>query len=91
MTEGLKLVSDAAEKGWKIKTLVFGKSLASEIELKQRVDMLAAKVLASAGQELFTNRGLIRAARKELVQRRGKDFKYSALLGDRLPPLDYRN
>ena len=53
--------------------------------------LLAAKVLAAAGQELFVNRRLIDDARRELLQRRGKDFKYSALLGDRLPPLDYRN
>ncbi len=53
--------------------------------------LLAAKVLAAAGQELFTNRELVDEARRELLQRRGKDFKYSALLGDRLPPLDYRN
>ncbi len=52
MAEGLKLVSDAVEKGWNVKTLVFGKSLASEIELKQRVDMLAAKVLAKGGDIL---------------------------------------
>jgi len=52
MAEGLKLVSDAVEKGWNVKTLVFGKSLASEIELKQRVDMLAAKVLANGGDIL---------------------------------------
>jgi len=52
--------------------------------------LLAAKVLASTGQELFGNPGLIKAARSELEQRRGRDFKYAALLGERLPPLDYR-
>lgn len=52
--------------------------------------LLAAKVLASTGQELFGNPVLIEAAHSELLQRRGKDFKYAALLGDRLPPLDYR-
>ena len=53
--------------------------------------LLAAKVLASAGQELFSNPDLIAASRDELMRRRGKDFKYAALLGDREPPLDYRN
>ena len=53
--------------------------------------LMAAKVLASAGQELFTNKGLINDARVELKRRQGDDFKYSALLGDREPPLDYRN
>lgn len=52
--------------------------------------LLAAKVLAATGQELFSNRAVIKDARRELLQRRGKDFKYAALLGDRLPPLDYR-
>jgi aminobenzoyl-glutamate utilization protein B len=33
---------------------------------------------------------LIVAAKAELKERVGKDFKYKALLGDRLPPLDYR-
>jgi TrmH family RNA methyltransferase len=52
MAEGLKLVSDAVEKGWNVKTLVFAKSLANEVDLKQRVDMLAAKVLANGGDIL---------------------------------------
>jgi multidrug efflux pump subunit AcrA (membrane-fusion protein) len=30
-------------------------------------------------------------ARQERIQRVGKDFNYIPLLGDRLPPLDYRN
>jgi aminobenzoyl-glutamate utilization protein B len=53
--------------------------------------MLATKVLAEAGQELFSNRELIHQATDELRRKRGKDFKYAALLGDREPPLDYRN
>ena len=52
--------------------------------------LMAAKVLAASGQELFTNPDLIKAAQRELQRRRGKDFQYSALLGDREPPLDYR-
>ena len=52
--------------------------------------VMAAKVLAATGQELFTNSKLIGQAQTELKRRQGKDFKYSALLGDREPPLDYR-
>jgi len=52
LAEGLKLVSDAVENGWTIKTLIFGKNLANEVDLKQRVDMLAAKVLANGGDIL---------------------------------------
>jgi len=53
--------------------------------------LMAAKVLAATGQELFSNQNIINAAQIELKRRQGKDFKYAALLGDRKPPLDYRN
>jgi len=52
MAEGLKLVSDAVEKGWTVKTLIYGKRLAGEVALKQRVDDLAAKVHARGGDIL---------------------------------------
>ena len=52
--------------------------------------MLAAKVIALSGDELFRNPRLIRSAREEFVKNRGVDFTYEALLGDREPPLDYR-
>lgn len=52
--------------------------------------MLAARLLAQTGTDLFTNPDLISAAQQELETRRGADFEYSALLGDRQPPLDYR-
>ena len=50
----------------------------------------AAKVLALAAIELFDNPALRAAAKNELDRRRGKDFEYVPLLGDRKPPLDYR-
>jgi aminobenzoyl-glutamate utilization protein B len=52
--------------------------------------MLAAKVIALSGDELFRDPSLIRSARAEFVKNRGVDFDYQALLGDREPPLDYR-
>lgn len=52
MAEGLKLVSDAVEKGWTVKTLIYGKRLADEVALKQRVDDLAAKVHVRGGDIL---------------------------------------
>ncbi len=52
--------------------------------------LLAAKVMAEAAAELFTNTERIDRARQEFEQRRGDDFRYEALLGDRAPPLDYR-
>lgn len=52
---------------------------------------VAAKTLALAAIELFRNEELRSAARQEFDDRRGPDFHYEALLGDRPPPLDYRN
>jgi aminobenzoyl-glutamate utilization protein B len=52
---------------------------------------VAAKTLALAAIELFENPELRAAAKAEFIDRRGEDFVYGALLGDRSPPLDYRN
>ena len=51
---------------------------------------VAAKTLTLAAIELFQNVELRAAARAEFEQQRGGDFVYEALLGDRPPPLDYR-
>jgi len=52
--------------------------------------LLAAELLAVTAVELIEHPETIAAARAELVARRGADFHYEALLGDRAPPLDYR-
>ena len=52
--------------------------------------MVAAKTLALTAIDLFQNADVIAAARAEFDERRGPDFVYEALLGDRDPPLDYR-
>jgi len=52
---------------------------------------VAAKTMALAAIELFENPELRTDARAEFDDRRGEDFVYEALLGDRSPPLDYRN
>jgi len=52
--------------------------------------VVAAKAMALTAGELFTNPGLLDAARVEFDERRGKTFKYKPLIGDRAPPLDYR-
>jgi aminobenzoyl-glutamate utilization protein B len=52
--------------------------------------LLAARLLARTAQDLYQDPALVKAAKDELLERRGADFKYQALLGDRLPPLDYR-
>lgn len=53
--------------------------------------MVAAKTLTLTGIELFTKPELCTRAKAELDRRRGADFQYEALLGNRKPPLDYRN
>lgn len=53
--------------------------------------MVAAKTLTLTGIELLQQPELLTKAKAELNRRRGADFKYEALLGDREPPLDYRN
>ena len=52
--------------------------------------MLAAKVLAETARSLYTDAELIAKARAEFMERRGPNFVYAPLLGDREPPLDYR-
>ncbi|MCA1749323.1 MAG: amidohydrolase [Parasphingopyxis sp.] len=51
---------------------------------------LAAKALALAAVELYTDPELREAARAAFVEERGEDYEYRSLLGDRDPPLDYR-
>lgn len=52
--------------------------------------MVAAKTIALTAIDLFRRPEMINAANAELQKRRGDDFSYEALLGDREPPLDYR-
>lgn len=50
----------------------------------------AAKVMAMTGVDLFMDPSLIAKAKGEFEAKRGKDFKYESLIGDREPPLDFR-
>jgi aminobenzoyl-glutamate utilization protein B len=52
--------------------------------------IVAAKTLALTAYDIFKNPAIIEEATKELAKKRGDNFKYEALLGDRKPPLDYR-
>ncbi|GMN11811.1 M20 family metallopeptidase [Croceitalea sp. MTPC9] len=52
--------------------------------------MVAAKTLTATAIDLFTNQNLIKKAKIEFEEKRGKDFVYKPLLGDRPPALDYR-
>lgn len=50
----------------------------------------AAKVMAMTGVDLYMNPATLTKAREEFETKRGKDFKYESLVGDREPPLDFR-
>ncbi len=52
--------------------------------------LVAAKTLAMTAVSILENPSIVRAAHEEFDRRRGPDFKYWSLLGDRSPPLDYR-
>lgn len=52
--------------------------------------MLAAKTLSQTILDLLNNTDSIKRAKEELSKRVGNKFRYEALLGDRSPPLDYR-
>ncbi len=51
---------------------------------------VAAKAMTLAAVELYENPQLREQARAEFEAARGANYKYSSLLGDREPPLDYR-
>ncbi len=52
--------------------------------------MIAAKTIAATAIDIYKKPTILEEARKEFNERRGPDFKYEALLGDRQPALDYR-
>lgn len=52
--------------------------------------MNAARILARTATDLYRQPDVLVEARRELEERRGTDFVYQPLLGDRDPPLDYR-
>jgi aminobenzoyl-glutamate utilization protein B len=52
--------------------------------------MVAAKSLALSAIDLLNQPDILAAAKKELLEKRGDNFKYEALLGDIDPPLEYR-
>ena len=53
--------------------------------------MVAAKTLALTAIDLFEDPGIVRRAKDERAGRVGSSFVYESLVGDRSPPLDYRN
>jgi aminobenzoyl-glutamate utilization protein B len=53
--------------------------------------VVAAKTLTLTAAQLFSSPETIAAAKAEFDKARGPGFTYKALVGDRKPPLDYRN
>ncbi|HEX6889167.1 MAG TPA: amidohydrolase [Chryseolinea sp.] len=53
--------------------------------------MVAAKTLALTAMDMFESPDVIAESWKELKKRRGDNFVYEALLGDRKPALNYRD
>jgi len=53
--------------------------------------IVAAKTMALTVSDLFKDPATIARAKEEFIKRRGgADFKYSSIVGNRPPPLDYR-
>ena len=52
---------------------------------------LAAQVLADTAKDLYLKPEIITSAKDEYQAKVGKNFKYYPLLGDRNPPLNYRD
>ena len=53
--------------------------------------MVAAKTLALTAMDLMQQPDLLQKAKAELDEQRGPGYVYKPLLGDREPPLDYRD
>lgn len=63
---------------------------ASGMSIGHKGATVAAKALTLTAIELYQNEELRNEARAEFEALRGKNYKYKSLLGDRKPPLDYR-
>jgi len=53
--------------------------------------IVAAKTIALTGMQLIDSPKVIKAAQENFIKKRGADFKYTPMLGDRKPALNYRN
>ena len=96
--------TDVGDVSWNVPTVGFGTATwvpgtpahswqavaAGGTSIGHKGMLLAARLLAVTATDLYQMPELLAAARDEFEGRRGPDFKYEALLGDRQPPLDYR-
>lgn len=63
---------------------------AGGMSIGQKGMMVAAKTLTLTAMDIFKDPSVTAKALEELNKRRGDDFEYKALVGDRKAPLDYR-
>ncbi|MDA1075182.1 MAG: amidohydrolase [Proteobacteria bacterium] len=96
--------TDVGDVSWTVPTVGFGTATwvpgtpahswqavaAGGMSIGHKGMLLAAQLLAEVAADLYQDQSLIDQAWQEFEQRRGPDFEYEALLGDREPPLDYR-
>ncbi len=96
--------TDVGDVSWNVPTVGFGTATwvpgtpahswqavaAGGTSIGHKGMLLAARLLALSAVDLIERPDLRAAARDEFEGRRGSDFQYRALLGDRAPPLDYR-
>ncbi len=96
--------SDAGDVSWKVPTSTLSAATwvpgtaahswqaiaAGGTSIGEKGMMVAAKTLAFSAVDLFTDGTKVAEIRREFAERRGDDFVYRPLLGDRDPPLDYR-
>jgi len=96
--------SDVGDVSWNVPTVSFGTATfvpgspghswqnvaagGTTIGTKSLIN--TAKVFALTAIDLYTNPSLVSDAKKEFDTRRGVDFEYESLIGDRSPALDYR-
>jgi len=96
--------SDVGDVSWAVPTVSFGTAAfipgsaghswqnvasgGSTIGTKALIN--AAKVFSLSAIELYTDPKLVEKAKQEFNTRRGSDFHYEPLLGNRAPALDYR-
>ncbi len=96
--------SDVGDVSWNVPTVSFGTAsfvpgspghswqnvAAGGTTIGTKSLINTAKVFALTAIDLYTNPALVDEVKEEFESRRGSDFKYESLLGDRAPALDYR-
>lgn len=97
--------TDVADVSWMVPTIGLGTATwvpgtsahswqavaAGGMSIGRKGMMVAAKTLALTTMDLFKHPEWIQEAKAEFDQRRGSNFVYKSLLGDRQPALNYRD